>query len=327
MIASTEAEPLRYVFGPLPSRRLGKSLGIDPIPYKTCNWNCIYCQLGCTRRLALRRSEYIPRQAILAEVERALQRHQPGEIDWVTFVGSGEPTLHRGLGWLVRAVKERTGLPVAVITNGSLLFDPQVRQDLLPADAVLPSLDAASPRLYRRINRPAPRFSLPRLLEGLLAFRQEYNRQLWVEVMLLKGLNDTPQALGELAVALESVQPDQVHLLLPVRPPAETWVLPSDAEGLQRAHTILGSRSQVVSAALPGVQVSSADDLQAALLGIVTRHPMQEAELVALLPQWEPAAVRTALQVLADCRQLQDVRAWGVSYWCAAGASFISRKS
>ena len=147
---------MKYVFGPVPSRRLGQSLGIDTIPLKTCNWNCVYCQLGRTRPLTNTRREYIPCQDILTEVQQALSAHQPGEIDWVTFVGSGEPTLHSMLGGLIEQVKKLCDLPVAVITNGALLFLSKVRTELAVADAVLPSLDAGNPRLYRKINRPGP---------------------------------------------------------------------------------------------------------------------------------------------------------------------------
>ena len=147
---------MAYVFGPVPSRRLGQSLGVDTIPLKTCNWNCVYCQLGRSEPLINERREYVPREIIMAEVKETLQNHRPGEIDWVTFVGSGEPTLHSGIGWLIRQVKAFTDIPVAVITNGSLLYLPAVREELAPADAVLPTLDAGSAQLYRQINRPYP---------------------------------------------------------------------------------------------------------------------------------------------------------------------------
>ena len=148
-------------------------------------------------------------------------RIEPGEIDWVTFVGSGETTLHAGLGILIRAVKQMTALPVAVITNGSLLYLPEMRQELLPADLVLPSLDAGNAGLYRRINRPHPQFTFDRLTSGLIAFRKEYKNKLWVEVMLLEGLNDGEAALKEIAVWLERIAPDEVHIVQPTRPPVE----------------------------------------------------------------------------------------------------------
>jgi len=181
---------MNYIFGPVPTRRLGQSLGIDPVPLKTCNWNCVYCQLGRSKPMANERKDFFPADEILAEAKNALLSHQPGEIDWVTFVGSGETTLHASLGWLIREVKKITKLPVAVITNGSLLYKREVRQELLAADAVLPSLDAGTPELYQHINRPYPGLSFESLLDGLIAFSEEYQGNLWVEVMLVKDIND-----------------------------------------------------------------------------------------------------------------------------------------
>ena len=135
---------MRFVYGPIPSRRLGRSLGVDPIPLKTCNWNCIYCQLGRSVPLLHERAEYAPRQEILDEILAAVAHHAPGEVDYITFAGSGEPTLHSGLGWIIRHIKEQTAIPVAVITNGSLLYLPEVRADLLAADVVMPTLCAGT---------------------------------------------------------------------------------------------------------------------------------------------------------------------------------------
>jgi wyosine [tRNA(Phe)-imidazoG37] synthetase (radical SAM superfamily) len=217
---------MQYVFGPVPSRRLGQSLGIDTIPLKTCNWNCVYCQLGRTQPVVNERREYIPRAEIIAQVRQALASHAADEIDWVTFVGSGEPTLHSGIGWLIREVKQLTDHPVAVITNGSLLYLPEVREELAAADAVLPTLDAGTAELYRRINRPHPEVTFGRLTDGLIAFRQGYQGCMWLEVMLVHGLNDVEQALHQLATVLRRIGPDEVHINLPTRPSAETWVQP-----------------------------------------------------------------------------------------------------
>ncbi len=161
---------MKYVFGPVPTRRLGQSLGIDPVPLKTCNWNCVYCQLGRSLPMTIEQKDFFPAEEILTEVKNALESHQPGEIDWITFVGSGETTLYTSLGWLIREVKKLTNLPVAVITNGSLLYKREIRQDLLAADAVLPSLDAGTPELYQLINRPYPTLSFESLLNGMIAF-------------------------------------------------------------------------------------------------------------------------------------------------------------
>jgi wyosine [tRNA(Phe)-imidazoG37] synthetase (radical SAM superfamily) len=228
---------MKYVFSPVPSRRLGQSLGIDTIPLKTCNWNCVYCQLGRTQPVTNERRGYFPPAEIIAVVAQALEAHRPGEIDWVTFVGSGEPTLHASIGWLIRQVKTLSDAPVAVITNGSLLYLPDVRDALVAADAVLPTLDAGTPELYRQINRPHPDVTFERLLDGLVAFRRAYQGRLWLEIMLVKGLNDTANALGHIAAAVAHIRPDQVHLNLPTRPPAEPWVQPADEEGLLRAQS------------------------------------------------------------------------------------------
>ncbi len=151
---------MKYVFGPVPSRRLGQSLGIDPVPLKTCNWNCVYCQLGRTRPLINERKNFFPPEEIIDQVKEASEAHKPGEINWVTFVGSGETILHASIGEMIHQVKTLTTLPVAVITNGSLLYLPEVREELLEADAVLPTLDAGNAILYRKINRPHPRLNI-----------------------------------------------------------------------------------------------------------------------------------------------------------------------
>jgi wyosine [tRNA(Phe)-imidazoG37] synthetase (radical SAM superfamily) len=313
---------MNYVFGPVPSRRLGQSLGIDTVPLKTCNWNCVYCQLGRTVPLTNERREYYPRNGILAEVKDALAAHRPGEIDWVTFVASGEPALHAGLGWLIRQVKALTPLPVAVITNGALLYLPEVREALAVADAVLPTLDAGTRELYRRINRPHPEISFERLVEGLIAFRQPYAGKLWVEVMLVRGLNDTESALRELAAVLHRLRPDEVHLNLPTRPPAETWVQPPGDAGLLRARAILGDVARVVHPAQGRFDLSGHTDPVEAIVAIITRHPMLEAELRQALAQWAPGQVDDALARLAASGQAQVVERFGARFWSAAASRY-----
>lgn len=313
---------MKYVFGPVPSRRLGQSLGIDTIPLKTCNWNCVYCQLGRTKPLTNERKAYFPPGDILLEVKQALETHKPGEIDWVTFVGSGEPLLHSSMGYLIRRVKELTDLPIAVITNGSLLYLPEVRQELVVADAVLPSLDAGTPGLYRHINRPHADITYDRLLGGLIDFRRVYQGKLWVEVMLLRGLNDTSEALWSLAEALRLVQPDEVHILLPTRPPAETWVRPPDEESLMQATAILGNIARVIHPAEGIYDLSGCDDPVEALIGIITRHPMRQEELERTLERWSPGQVKEILAELAASGKAQVVERYGTRFWSAAPSLF-----
>ena len=313
---------MKYVFGPVPSRRLDQSLGIDTIPLKTCNWNCVYCQLGRSRPLVNERGEYIPSEEILTEVKQALNAHQPGEIDWITFVGSGEPTLHSGIGRLIREMKTISDLPVAVITNGSLLYLPEVQEALMPADAVLPSLDAGNPEGYRRINRPHPEVTFERLLDGLVSFKRRYQGKLWVEVMLIQDVNDTESALNEIATVLQNIQPDEVHIVLPTRPPAETWVQPSGEEGLLRARAILGKVAHVVHPASGSFDFSGDENLVDAIVGIITRHPIREDVLIQALNQWLPETVTQTLDDLANSGQAQVIERYGCRFWSAAQAYY-----
>jgi wyosine [tRNA(Phe)-imidazoG37] synthetase (radical SAM superfamily) len=318
---------MKYVFGPVPSRRLGQSLGIDTIPLKTCNWNCIYCQLGRTHPLTNERKAYIPCEDILAEVKSALATHTPGEIDWVTFVGSGEPLLHVKMGWLIQQVKTMTKLPVAVITNGSLLYLPEIRQELISADAVMPSLDAGNADLYRKLNRPHAQVTFKRLVDGLIAFREEYQGKLWVEVMLIQSWNDSESALQEIADILAHVQPDEVHLLLPTRPPAETWVRPANEEGLLRARAILGQVATVVHPASGTFDLSGADSLEEAIIGIITRHPMQNDELNHALERWSSTEVAAVLDNLLTSGQAQIISRHGVRFWSSSTAYYSKQKN
>ena len=313
---------MKYVFGPVPSRRLGQSLGIDTIPLKTCNWNCVYCQLGRTQPVTHKRKNYFPSADILAEVGLVLAAHKPGDIDWVTFVGSGEPTLHASIGGLVEQVKTLAKIPVAVITNGSLLYDPHVRRELAVADAVLPTLDAGTLELYRRINRPHPAATFQRLVTGLIDFRQQYSGQLWVEVMLMRDLNDTEQALQDIARILRRVEPDEIHISLPTRPPAETWVQPADEEGVMRALVILGEVARALHPAAGSFDVSGYENLADAVIGIITRHPMRQEELERTLEQAAPGQVDNVLAELEQGGRAQVVERYGVRFWSAAPAHY-----
>jgi wyosine [tRNA(Phe)-imidazoG37] synthetase (radical SAM superfamily) len=260
------------------------------------------------------------------EVASALANREADDIDWITFVGSGETTLASRLGSMVRFVKTLTDLPVAVITNGSLLNQPRVRADLLAADAVLPSLDVGTERLFRAINRPPRDLSLRQHVEGLVKFRRMFQGKLWVEVMLLGGVNDTSDALHDTAVALESVQPDEIHLTTPSRPPAETWVQPPSDEGLERANLILGQIATVVNpVAVSGVPAIDGD-LVDALLSIIQRHPMHEGEVEHLVHRWLQQRVDSALSGLAECGKAQLVERFGHRYWCASGLDYSSRR-
>ncbi len=268
---------MKYVFGPVSSKRLGQSLGVDLLPPKSCTWNCIYCQLGKTRKFVAERQEFFPREEILDEIRQALAINN--SLDWITFVGSGETMLYKGIGWLVAEVKKLTNTPVAVITNGSLLSLPEVREELLQADAVLPSLNAGSEALHDQICQPASGLTFQQHVEGLVTFRGEYKGRLWIEVMLLGGINDTDAALNDLANVLAKINPDMVHLVLPTRPAPEQEIrLPSD-ERLEQAIAILSKVTVVVSPLKGNMDLRNAPDMLEAITAIVSRHPVQQREL------------------------------------------------
>jgi wyosine [tRNA(Phe)-imidazoG37] synthetase (radical SAM superfamily) len=268
---------MKYVFGPVSSKRLGQSLGVDLLPPKSCTWNCLYCQLGKTRKFVTARQEFFPREEILEEIRQALTLNKG--LDWITFVGSGETMLYKGIGWLVAEVKKLTTVPVAVITNGSLLYLPEVREELLQADAVLPSLNAGSEALHLQIDRPVAGLTFSQHVEGLVAFRKEYKGRLWIEVMLLGGINDSDEALRDLAAVLKEIKPDMVHLVLPTRPaPEQEICLPSD-ERIERAIAILSEVTTVVHPLKGNMDLRSAPDLLKAVTAIISRHPVQQREL------------------------------------------------
>jgi len=310
------------VFGPVLSRRLGRSLGIDPIPSKTCNWNCVYCQLGRTAPVRHERAEFIPPDEILAEVAEALSHQPPGSLDWVTFVGSGEPLLHSRLGEMLRDVKKMTDVPVAVITNGSLLSDPDVREELKVADAVLPSVDAGTAELFRKTNRPFPSITIEEHAEGLAAFRRDFGGKLFVEVMLVRGLNDSPEALSQTAKLIEKIRPDEIHISLPERPPAESWVKPSDEEGIRLASEILGGVAKVLS---PGGSVLLLENSETAveeILAVIGRHPLSQDQVSAALEAHPPETKNQILEGLKASPGAKLVRRHGKGFWVSSDARF-----
>jgi wyosine [tRNA(Phe)-imidazoG37] synthetase (radical SAM superfamily) len=313
---------MKHVFGPVPSRRLGRSLGIDPVPLKTCNFSCVYCQLGRTKPFTCMRREFIPAEEIISDLRSARAAHEGNAIDWITFVGSGETALHSRLGWLIRQVKKLTPLPVAVITNGSLLFRPIVRKELAAADAVLPSLDAGSEMLFNQISRSHRTFSFETHVKGLELFRAEYSGKLWVEVMLVRGLNDTQEALDDLSVVLGTLDPDEIHISVPDRVPCEAWVEIPDAAGLDRAATTLGRTARVIRPATGSFDLGFEGNTVDAVLAVIKRHPMREQELVRSLGQWKPGHVFETLAALGSSGRSQVVQRDGTRYWCSAEAHF-----
>jgi len=238
-------EHLKHVYGPVPSRRLGLSLGVDIVPLKNCTLDCVYCQLGRTSALTVDRRAFTPIEPVIADVVRALrQRPTP---DFVTVSGSGEPTLHSQLGELIDGLRAVTHLPIAIITNATLLWMPDVRSDCAKADLVLPSLDAGDAETFRRVNRPHPGITFEKLVSGLRAFREEYQGQIWLEVFIVKGITDTEDAVRAIADVVDSIKPTRVQLNTAVRPPAESELQPVRPERMEELAALFDPPAEVVA--------------------------------------------------------------------------------
>ncbi|MCB2227135.1 MAG: radical SAM protein [Desulfarculaceae bacterium] len=227
------------VFGPVPSRRLGLSLGVDLVYPKTCPLDCIYCELGRTTEHTTRRAVYRDADQVLAQVQARL-----GELaappDYITLAGSGEPTLHLELGRVIAGLKALGAAKVAVLTNGVLLSDPQVRADLAEADVVIPSLDAVDQKTFLAVNRPAPGLIIDEVIEGLKAFAREFKGRLWLEILLVAGVNDSPEHLEALGAVAREIGPELVQLNTVIRPPAYSKARPLSLERLEAIAAGLG---------------------------------------------------------------------------------------
>jgi wyosine [tRNA(Phe)-imidazoG37] synthetase (radical SAM superfamily) len=289
---ATEGEHPRgvsgIVFGPVPSRRLGRSLGINNIPHKVCSYACAYCQVGRTVDLTAERRAFLPPERIAGEVESRLRElRQRGEaVDYLAFVPDGEPTLDVHLGREIEGARP-LGVPVAVLSNASLVVHGDVQADLLRADWVSLKFDAVREPAWRRINRPHRRLRLDALLQGGLRFSRRFRGTLATETMLVAGINDSPGDLEDLARYLEALAPDVAYLAVPTRPPAEPWVRPPGEEVVLRAWQVLSARLPATRVELlvadEGNAFASTGDARADLLAITAVHPMRREAVADLL--------------------------------------------
>lgn len=294
---------MRTIFGPVPSRRLGRSLGIDVIPPKTCSYNCVYCESGLTTHLTVKRRAFVRPEDVLAELREYFLEH-PGGADALTFSSAGEPTLYEPLEELVRAVKEAyASLPLIVLTNGSLLWHPEVRRALLRADRVIPSVDAISDEAFRCVNRPHPELDNDSILDGLRAFRKEYKGQLHVEVMLVSGLNDNREELLRLSRFVEELGPDRVELNTVVRPPAQWGTTGLSARRMEECASFFpAGRTDVIGRFRRAEGQGEDPDLGGRILELVSRRPCSIEEMAASLGVPEVELRRAVMSLEADNR-------------------------
>ncbi len=239
------ANKQKYLYGPVPSRRLGLSCGIDIVPLKICTLDCIYCQLGKTPQTTTERKDYAPIGDIINELASALEKGL--RADFITIGGSGEPTLHLHLENLIEKIKNITKIPVAILTNATLLHLPEVRRACQKADVILPSLDATDDKTFQQINRPAPDINIDNLISGLCTFRKHYSGQIWLEIFLVEGINTSQENITRFRDAIEKIQPDKVHLNTAVRPTAETEVKKLTPQRLNEIAVQLGRHATVIA--------------------------------------------------------------------------------
>jgi wyosine [tRNA(Phe)-imidazoG37] synthetase (radical SAM superfamily) len=286
LIKIEEDETMKYnhLFGPVPSRRLGISLGVDLVPLKTCTLNCIYCECGRTTDLTITRKNYVP----LSEVKKELTDYFANNPrpDYVTFSGSGEPTLNSSIADVLHFIRNHIhNIPVAVLTNGTLFSTKQVREDIKDAAVVIPSLDAATDKIFKKINRPYPQLKIDSIIDGLIRFRKEYSGQIWLEIFIVPGMNDMKHELIALKQAIEKIGPDQVQLNTLDRPGPVSTVRAATRQELE--HIIhfwhLDNVTIIADVSERKTLLAYRTDTESAILGTIARRPCTLKDLSEIL--------------------------------------------
>ncbi len=307
------SENLQHVFGPVPSRRLGRSLGVDLVPFKTCTYDCIYCQVGRTTCKTMERKEWVPMDLVLDELEGKLACRP----DYVTLSGSGEPTLHSRLGEIIEQIQAMTDVPVAVLTNGWLLWQPQVRAELALADMVLPSLDAGDPTKFNFINRPHPSLSFDRVVEGLIAFRPEFTGRYWLEVFLLAGYTAILADVDRIAALVKKIRPDRVQLNTVARPPAEEFAMGVGPEELARLARRFRPRAAVLAERPSRLTHQSRTLAERAVFNLLRQRPCSAGDVSQGLGANRLDALKQ-LEALLARGEIESSRHGGEVYYRAA---------
>jgi wyosine [tRNA(Phe)-imidazoG37] synthetase (radical SAM superfamily) len=307
---------MKYIFGPVPSRRLGFSLGVDLVPFKTCSLDCTYCQLGKTSHKTIERRAYTPLEETIEELKTVLNHQQT--IDHITIAGSGEPTLSTQLGAIIKSIKEVTAIPIAVLTNGTLLHRGDVRSELLPADVVIPSLDTVNQEIFTKVNRPHPELNVSQMIGGLDSFRNVFPGKLWLEIMLVRGINDSPEELEKIKDVLSSIKLDMIQINTPVRPGTDKTCKPLTSKGLAFCKEVLGEPCEVITS-FDGRQHALETNLKEKICSMISRRPLNLSEIAdSLGMNREKAAEMLALLEEQDKIELHK---HGVEYYYQAKRS------
>ncbi|MHC4623346.1 MAG: radical SAM protein [Planctomycetota bacterium] len=304
------------LYGPVPSRRLGLSLGVDIVPFKLCTLDCIYCQLGATTEKTLQRKDYVAVEDILAQMRGKIAGGL--EADFVTIGGSGEPTLHCRLGEIVQSIKQITDIPVAILTNGTLLYRQDVRADCAGADVVLPSLDAGDEETFQRINRPHADISIEKVIRGLSCFRSEFSGQIWLEVLFLEGVNTSCEQIAKIREAVERIRPDKVQLNTAVRPTAQSGLEKLDPDSLRAIADQLGPNAEVVADFEPPHRPRHTSTGPAEVLSMLKRRPCSVEDVCSALG----LSREQALRHIAELKQqgvVDSTDKEGATFFKAAG--------
>jgi wyosine [tRNA(Phe)-imidazoG37] synthetase (radical SAM superfamily) len=319
MTAVSQSPSHSFVYGPVPSRRLGLSLGINIIPFKTCTLDCIYCQCGKTTKKTLERRSFFSVDDILTSVRSTVRqssivnRQSP---DFLTFSGEGEPTLNQDIGRIIRRLKREFSIPVAVITNSTLLTDPQVRRDLYAADLVVPSLDAADQSNFARVDRNHRDLRVADIIEGLKLFRRGFRGKIWLEIMLAKGINDSVEHVVALRKAAWEIKPDRVQLNTVVRPPAEKSAKPMSQDDLEQIQCLFGPNTDIIGESKSRGR-GTKDKLSAlpddAILATIQGRPVTKLDLVCSLGV-APREIEAALHRLLRSKRIRPVEYHGAVF-------------
>lgn len=294
---------MKYIYGPVPSRRLGISLGVSPIPQKTCNYSCTYCQLGQTTTMINDRRMFFPTDDILEEFNNIISENI--FFDVITIVGEGEPTLYSGLGTIIQEIKKNSEKAIAVITNGALLYDPQLRSELAMADIVLPTMDAYDADSFKRINRPHRNLSFEKVQEGLIDFSRAYQGQLWIEIMFIDGINTDEKSLIAYNEALKEIQYDKLYVNTLVRPPAKSGLKAVNSENMRYIADFLQGIS-IDLLVSEGFHSEIPDDIDA-IMSIIKRHPMNQHEIESFLKTRNSINIRETLQELGQSDKINVI--------------------